>query len=221
LLRISGLQAVGTVTQAGSPGDRPWIGKMVLAYTPDGGSYAQFVAAKTNLCIEIPNSNADLYAALPTQGLTAYLTLTASSQLRPGETVLVQGASGGVGSLAVQIAKILGAGLVFGTASTLEKLSFIRSLGADNAFDYTLDDWPQLVNQNTSGRGTRSANCAASAYAEMPDAHGLLCSRVPFPVRPPSCGNAISCGRDPSRNIAAIDCAHAPLGAGGGGTAPP
>jgi NADPH2:quinone reductase len=152
LPRVSGLQAVGMVIDAGAAGDRSRIGKKVLAYTPHGGAYAQFVIAATDLCIEIPNSNEDLYAALPTQGLTAYLTLTASSRLQPGESVLVQGASGGVGSLAVQIAKILGAGQVFGTASTQEKLSFIRSLGAE-AIDYTHEDWPQLVLQNTGGHG--------------------------------------------------------------------
>jgi NADPH:quinone reductase len=131
LPHVSGLQAVGKVVAAGSDDDRSWIGKKVVAYTPQGGAYAQFVVADTNLCIEIPNSDADLYAALPTQGLTAYLTLTASTQVRPGDSILVQGASGGVGSLAVQIAKILGAGLVLGTASTQEKLTFILGLGAD------------------------------------------------------------------------------------------
>jgi NADPH2:quinone reductase len=54
LPRISGLQAVGFVVDAGSTEDRSWIGKKVLAYTPSGGAYAQFVTAETNLCIEIP-----------------------------------------------------------------------------------------------------------------------------------------------------------------------
>ena len=153
LPHISGLQAVGKVVAAGASVDTLWVGKKVLAYTPQGGGYAQFVVADTDLCIEISDTDADLYAALPTQGLTAYLTLTASTQVRPGESILVQGASGGVGSLAVQIAKILGAGLVFGTASTQEKLSFILGLGADEAIDYTRDDWTQTVLQKTEGRG--------------------------------------------------------------------
>jgi NADPH2:quinone reductase len=154
LPHIPGLQAVGKVTAAGSTAERAWVGKKVLAYTPKGGSYAQFVTAETNFCIEIPESqDADLFAALPNQGLTAYLLLTASTTIAPGESVLVQGASGGVGSLAVQIAKILGAGTVLGTASTSKKLNFIRSLGADDAIDYSVDNWPQTVLEKTAGQG--------------------------------------------------------------------
>jgi NADPH:quinone reductase len=154
LPHISGLQAVGRVEAAASDDDRAWIGKKVVAYTPKGGSYAQRVVAETNLCVEIPEStDIDLFAALPNQGLTAYLLLTASTQIRPGESVLVQGASGGVGSLAVQIAKMLGARVVLGTASTSRKLEFIRSLGADDAIDYTCVDWTQRVLDITGGRG--------------------------------------------------------------------
>jgi NADPH:quinone reductase len=154
LPHISGLQAVGRVVAAGSEDDKAWIGKKVVAYTPKGGSYAQQVAAETNLCVELPESaNADLFAALPNQGLTAYLLLTASTQIQPNESVLVQGASGGVGSLAIQIAKILGAGKILGTASTSGKLDFIRSLGADYAIDYTRKDWVKQVLESTGGRG--------------------------------------------------------------------
>ncbi|WP_213807690.1 zinc-binding dehydrogenase [Granulicella sp. dw_53] len=154
LPHIPGLQVVGKVVEVGSEEDRSWVGKRVVAYTPEGGGYAELVAAETDLCVEIPESaDADLLAALPNQGLTAYLLLTASTQIKPGESVLIQGASGGVGSLAIQIAKILGAGVVLGTASTSSKLDFIRSLGADEAIDYTQKDWPKIVLEKTGGRG--------------------------------------------------------------------
>lgn len=154
LPHVSGLQAVGKVIATGSESDEVWIGKKVVAYTPNGGGYAEKVVADPRFCVEIPESaNADLFAALPNQGLTAYLLLTASTQIQSGESVLVQGASGGVGSLAIQIAKILGAGKVLGTASTNEKLEFIRSLGADDAVDYTHDDWPKRVLESTGGLG--------------------------------------------------------------------
>jgi len=147
---VPGLQVVGRVIQ----GDAALIGKRMVAYTPKGGGYAEKVVTDGNLCVEIPESaDANLFAALPNQGLTAYLLLTASTTVVPGESVLVQGASGGVGSLAVQIARILGAGTVLGTASTEGKLQFIRELGATEAIDYTRDDWPQRVLEQTDGRG--------------------------------------------------------------------
>jgi NADPH2:quinone reductase len=112
LPHISGLQAVGRVATSGSEENHNWIGKKVVAYTPKGGSYAEKVVAEASYCVELPESaDPNLFAALPNQGLTAYLLLTASTQIKPGESVLVQGASSGVGSLAVQIARILGAGL--------------------------------------------------------------------------------------------------------------
>ena len=150
LPRISGLQAVGHVTEVGPLGDRSLIGKKVVALLPSGG-YAQFVAVLPNAMVCLPSSADDtMMAAIPTQGLTAWLMLNASTQLRPGESVLVHGAGGGVGSLAVQIAKILGAGQVIGTASTEEKRAFVRALGADLAVDYGQVDWPKAVLAHTA-----------------------------------------------------------------------
>lgn len=154
LPHIPGLQAVGRVIELGPNADATLIDKRVVAYTPRGGGYAEKVLADSTLCIEIPESaTADIFAALPNQGLTAYLLLTASTEVRPGESVLVQGASGGVGSLATQIARILGAGNILGTASTESKLKFIRKLGADTAINYTQADWPQTILEKTNGKG--------------------------------------------------------------------
>lgn len=154
LPHISGLQATGVVTDAGSGTDRNWIGKKVLAYTPAGGGYAQRVAARTQFCIPVPDTtDENLFAALPNQGLTGYLMLTASTTVKAGESLLIQGASGGVGSLAIQIAKAMGAGTVIGTASSSEKLQFMKTLGADYGVDYTKDDWTQRVLEATNGKG--------------------------------------------------------------------
>jgi NADPH2:quinone reductase len=154
LPHISGLQATGVVVAAGSDADRGWVGKKVLAYTPAGGGYAQRVVAQTQFCTPIPETpDEGAFAALPNQGLTVYLLLTASTQVRPGEAILIQGASGGVGSLAIQIARTMGAGVVIGTASSDEKLQLIRSLGATHAIDYTKEDWTQKVLDATNGRG--------------------------------------------------------------------
>ncbi len=154
LPHISGLQAVGTVVEVGPSGERTRVGTKVMSYLPAGGGYAQFAIAPAKLSVLLPSSiDETAMAGVPTQGLTAYLMLRACTQLQPGESVLVQGASGGVGSLAVQIAKILGAGLVLGTAGSEEKRQFVRSIGADFAVDYKQPDWPKDVLEKTGGRG--------------------------------------------------------------------
>jgi NADPH2:quinone reductase len=73
--------------------------------------------------------------------------------LKPGESVLVHGAAGGVGSIAVQLAKAMGGSPVIGSASTEEKRLFVRDLGADAAIDYGMDGWPNEVLKITGGHG--------------------------------------------------------------------
>lgn len=154
LPHVTGLQAVGRVVQTGTDADTGLLGCKVVALLPEKGGYAQYVAAPEALAVVLPEEAEDnLIASLPGQGVTAYLALNASTQIKPGETVLVQGAAGGVGSIAVQIAKLLGAGLVIGTASTPEKRAFARNLGADLAVDYEQPDWTDSVLAATNGRG--------------------------------------------------------------------
>jgi NADPH2:quinone reductase len=81
------------------------------------------------------------------------LTLKQSARLQPGETVLVQAAAGGVGGLAVQLAKLLGAGKVIGAASSPEKRQVALDLGADVAVDYTTPGWTEEVKRATDGKG--------------------------------------------------------------------
>jgi NADPH2:quinone reductase len=153
LPRISGLQVTGRVRAVGPRGDASLIGKKVVSEL-NGGGYAQVVAAPGYSTVVVPESVDDVkLAALPTQWLTAWLMLNASTQLKAGESVLVHGAAGGVGSIAVQIAKVMGAGLVVGSASTQEKREFIRRLGADAAIDYSVPDWVDEVLRITEGRG--------------------------------------------------------------------
>jgi NADPH2:quinone reductase len=95
----------------------------------------------------------DEAAAIPLQGLTAYHVIATSGMLQEGESVLVHAAAGGVGYLAVQMAKLLGAGLVVATASTQEKLDMAKELGADVLVNYTEEDWPDKVREATGGKG--------------------------------------------------------------------
>ncbi|MGI8650307.1 MAG: zinc-binding dehydrogenase [Rubrobacter sp.] len=70
-----------------------------------------------------------------------------------GESIVVHAAAGGVGYLAVQLAKLMGAGMVIATASNQEKLNIAKDLGADVLIDYTEDDWPEKVKTATGGKG--------------------------------------------------------------------
>lgn len=117
-------------------------------------AYADYVVAPARGLLHVPAGiDAAQATALTTPAQTAYGILKFSAAVRPGETVLVDAAAGGVGHLAVQIAKALGAGTVIATASSEEKLSFAKSLGADHAFDYTSDDWADKVLEVTGGKG--------------------------------------------------------------------
>jgi len=92
-------------------------------------------------------------ASVPCQGVTAFLALQVCTVLRPGESVLVHGAAGGVGNLAVQIAKVLGAATVIGTASSDTRRAFVLSRGADHAIAYDSPHWPESVLSLTDGKG--------------------------------------------------------------------
>ncbi len=144
----------GVVREVGSKGDSALLGKNVVAMLPAGGGYAQYALAPSNMTIPLPHPIDDSQAAaLPMQGMTAYLMLRASTRLLPGESVLIHGAGGGVGSLAIQIAKALGAGLVVATASTEEKRQCAKSLGAGFVTDYSQPRWTNEVLEFTGGRG--------------------------------------------------------------------
>jgi NADPH2:quinone reductase len=87
------------------------------------------------------------------QGLTAYLLLTQTAKIQPGESVLVHAAAGGVGSLVVQLAKLLGANPVIGLVGSPEKQILSKALGCDHTFLHSDPQWSQQVKDITAGRG--------------------------------------------------------------------
>ncbi|WLR47889.1 zinc-binding dehydrogenase [Halobacillus litoralis] len=150
---IPGAEVAGVVEEVGEGVSRVAKGDRVVTLIGSGG-YAEYVKANESTLIPIPNEVTDEIAvALPLQGLTAYHILTTMGRLEKGETVLVHAAAGGVGSLAVQLAKHFGAGKVIATASTDEKLNLARDLGADYAINYTNPMWREEVMEATDGRG--------------------------------------------------------------------
>jgi NADPH2:quinone reductase len=116
-------------------GVREDTGERVIALTRNGG-YAEYATAPANLVSAIPDGLEDGVAlALMVQGLTAWHLYRTAGRVVPGESVVVHAAAGGVGSLAVQLGKPLGAGRVIAVASSEEKRQLALSLGADVAID--------------------------------------------------------------------------------------
>jgi NADPH2:quinone reductase len=147
-----GFEVAGTIAAHGPGVSAPPVGTRVIAFVE--GGYAEYAIASASTIIPIPeNLDFTHAAAFAVQGLTAYQTLRESGRLQPGESVLVQAAAGGVGTLAVQLARLMGAGTVIGTASNEQKLDLVRRLGADAAINYTQNDWVEQVKQATGGRG--------------------------------------------------------------------
>ena len=107
----------------------------------DGGGYAEKVAAHERLTWPVPDGVSDEQAlAIVLQGATAWHLLRTSAHLAEGETVVVIAGAGGVGSLAVQLAKRWGAGRVIATASSPDKRAHAKRLGADATVDPALAD---------------------------------------------------------------------------------
>jgi NADPH:quinone reductase-like Zn-dependent oxidoreductase len=138
---VLGMDAAGRVVAVGSSVDGFAVGDEVMGIAT--GSFAAYAVADAAKMVHKPASLTFEQAAVsPISGITALQALTKVGGIEAGQRVLVVGASGGVGSFAVQIAKALGA-TVTGVAST-SKLGFVTSLGADDVVDYTTTDITDL-----------------------------------------------------------------------------
>ena len=141
--RVPGLDVAGTVVALGPAVTRFAVGDEVFGMSR--GSFAEYAAAREDkLAHKPPNATFEQAAVVGISGGTALQALEAG-RVQPGQRVLIIGASGGVGSYAVQLAKAAGAHLT-GVAST-GKLDLVTSLGADRVIDYTRDDFADGVHQ--------------------------------------------------------------------------
>lgn len=153
LPQVGGISVAGTVVETGPDTNASLVGRRVVALMKKG-AYAQLAVANEALSAVIEDDvDLRVLAGLAAQATCAYLLLRASTTLQPGESLLVHGAAGGVGSLAVQMAKSLGASPVIGTASTEQRRDFVLKLGADAAISYDEPDWTTTVLELTGGRG--------------------------------------------------------------------
>jgi NADPH:quinone reductase len=148
-----GLEASGTVEAVGDgvtgfkPGDRVAYGSGAV------GAYSQMRNYPANRLVKIPDSIGDeAAAAMMLKGMTARYLLRATYKVQPGDTILFHAAAGGVGLIAVQWAKALGA-TVIGTAGSPEKAAIARAHGCDHVIDYRKEDVAKRVRELTGGVG--------------------------------------------------------------------
>ncbi|MCX8092320.1 MAG: NADPH:quinone reductase [Verrucomicrobiae bacterium] len=146
---IPGCSLAGTVIETGpqvarfKPGDRVWATNLGVAGRP--GTLAEFAAVEESLLYPIPPGVRDEdAAALALVGMTAHIGLFRKARLQPGETLLVNGGAGGVGSAVVQMARIAGA-RVIATAGSDAKVAACRELGAELALNYKTQDLAAAV----------------------------------------------------------------------------
>jgi NADPH2:quinone reductase len=150
---VLGFEAAGIVVDMGSNVKNVRIGQRVAAVVSSGG-YAEYAVANAAVAFPIPDGVSFAEAtSISIQGLTAYLLLTLAARVQPHDSVLIQAAAGGVGTLLVQLAKVLGAKQVIGLVSSDERLELISQLGADLALNYSEAAWVDRVRTATGGNG--------------------------------------------------------------------
>ncbi|MCL1871728.1 MAG: NAD(P)H-quinone oxidoreductase [Promicromonosporaceae bacterium] len=147
-----GLEVAGTVVSAGGGVTAFRVGDPVVALL-GGGGYAELVAVPAAQTLPAPDG-VDLVdaGALPEAVCTAWTNLVDTARLQPGDRVLVLGGSGGIGVVAVQLARALGA-VVITTAGGPERCARVRELGADHVIDHRDGDVVRAVLEATDGRG--------------------------------------------------------------------
>lgn len=147
---VSGVvESVGAEVTEFAPGDEVYYTVKIFG---GAGSYAEFHVADVELVGRKPRNVSHVEAAsLTLVGGTVWEAFVSRAALRVGETILIHGGAGGVGTIAIQVAKAIGARVI--TTARAKDHDFVRSLGADDAIDYTSTDYVDAVNTLTAGRG--------------------------------------------------------------------
>jgi NADPH2:quinone reductase len=147
-LECSGeIEAVGSDVQGIKPGDR------VMASAP--GGFAEYVVTDAGRVHRIPGNNMsyEQAACFPVALQTMHNAVVTAGRLKRGETMLMQGASAGVGLMGMQIGKLMGASLVIGTSTNPGRRARLAEFGCDLALDSSVSTWPDQVKKATGGKG--------------------------------------------------------------------
>jgi NADPH2:quinone reductase len=148
---VPGLELAGVVTALGEGVTRVAVGDRVVAYARQ--ACAEKAVVRQEYVMPMPRTlDFDAASGLCLTYFTSYHALRQRAQLRPGETLLVLGAGGGVGTTAVELGKLMGA-KVIAAASSDDKLEVARGLGADHVINYTAEDLRERLKQLTAGVG--------------------------------------------------------------------
>ncbi len=141
------VEAVGSEVKGVKPGDR--------VMCSGNGGYAEYAVMDWGRASAIPANNMsyEQAATLPVALQTMHNALVTAGRLKAGETVLIQGASSGVGLMGLQIAKLRGARLVMGTSTNAGRRARLKEFGADLAIDTTQKDWSEEVLEATDKKG--------------------------------------------------------------------
>ncbi|MFP5393081.1 MAG: NAD(P)H-quinone oxidoreductase [Gammaproteobacteria bacterium] len=149
---LPGLEVAGEIVDGDLSGSTFARGDLVCALV-QGGGYAEYCAAPLDQCLPVPAGlTAVQAAALPETFFTVWSNVFDRARLAPGETLLVQGGSSGIGTTAIQLASALGH-RVFATAGSADKCRACEDLGAERAINYREEDFAAVVKELTGARG--------------------------------------------------------------------
>lgn len=155
--KIPGADFAGIVEEVGNNVAHFKVGDRVFGETLKGGAFAEYICAPANVCAIMPEGiDFPVMASVPIAGITALQALITHGQLKPGESILINGSSGGVGHFAVQIAKAYGAKVT--AVCSGRNIAFVKALGADIVIPYDKDN----IHQNDG------------SYDLIVDTHGNL-----------------------------------------------
>jgi NADPH2:quinone reductase len=169
---VPGMDAYGVIEALGPGPTGLAPGTRVVAFP--AGSYAEYAVVDARLLAPAPEGvSREALEGIGLVGCTAYELLTRAGGLRPAETVLVHASAGGVGSLLVQMARLLGAGMVIGQVGHSEKAALSQELGADLVLTGPIESWAGAVREATGGRGADLILNALSGDTLTADLDGL------------------------------------------------
>ena len=141
---ILGNDFAGTVVQVGANVTQFKVGVEVYAKTDSNGAFAEYtVVQQSSLALKPQNISMELAASLPLVSLTAWQALVKIAKVQAGQKVLIHAGSGGVGSIAIQLAKYLGATVA--TTTSGKNIRWVKALGADTIIDYKTTDFEQVL----------------------------------------------------------------------------